>query len=53
MDYQKLFEELKIRLDLAPEAKLQAAYQYGVQADELAQLVIKTTGRSLLSKIKS
>ena len=41
MDYQKLFEELKIRLDLAPDAKLQAAYQYGVQADELAQLVIK------------
>ncbi|MDM8279813.1 ASCH domain-containing protein [Ligilactobacillus agilis] len=41
MDYQKLFEELKIWLDLAPDAKLQAAYQYGVQADELAQLVIK------------
>ena len=41
MDYQKLFEELKIWLDLAADAKLQAAYQYGVQADELAQLVIK------------
>ena len=41
MDYQKLFEELKMRLDLAADAKLQAAYQYGVQADELAQLVIK------------
>ena len=41
MDYQKLFEELKMRLDLVADAKLQAAYQYGVQADELAQLVIK------------
>ena len=41
MDYQQLFEGLKELLGLAPEAKLQAAYQYGVQADELAQLVIK------------
>lgn len=41
MDYQQLFEGLKELLGLAPDAKLQAAYQYGVQADELAQLVIK------------
>ena len=41
MDYQKLFEELKMRLDLAADAKLQAAYQYGVQANELARLVVK------------
>ncbi|GET18026.1 ASCH domain-containing protein [Lactobacillus agilis] len=41
MDYQQLFEGLKELLGLAPEAKLQAAYQYGVQADKLARLVVK------------
>ncbi len=41
MDYQKYFSQLKQKLGLEVDAKLQAAYQYGVQADELAQLVIR------------
>lgn len=52
MDYQKLFEELKIWLDLAADAKLQAAYQYGVQADELAQLVIKKIKTATLLPVR-
>lgn len=47
MDYQKYFSQLKQKLGLEVDAKLQAAYQYGVQADELAQLVIRGLRRLL------
>lgn len=43
MNPNNYFEQAKAVLNLSPDAPLQSAYQFGVDADELAQLVLTGT----------